>query len=208
MTQATIIGLDIAKDVFQVHGVDGMGAIVVRKKLRRTEVCAFFKHLSPCLVGIEACGASHHWGRTLTELGHTVRLMPPSLVAPYVKSQKNDANDAEAICEAVQRPNMRFVPIKSREQQGVLATHGIRELLIRQSTMLVNACRGYLAEYGMVSARGRAGYSELARTLGQGGKKQLPASALSAVKILVAQVTALKREIKSLDHQIGRRHSS
>jgi hypothetical protein len=138
MEKVSTIGLDIAKHVFQVHGVDAQGAMVVRRKLRRDDVVAFFTSLPACLIGIEACATSHHWARVLTALGHEVRLMPASYVKPYVKRQKNDASDAEAICEAVTRPTMRFVPTKSEEQQSVLMLHRVRELLIRQRTMLVN----------------------------------------------------------------------
>lgn len=145
MEKVSTIGLDIAKHVFQVHGVDALGAVIVRRKLRRDDVAGFFKALPPCLIGIEACATGHHWARILLALGHEVRLMPASYVKPYVKRQKNDATDAEAICEAVTRPTMRFVPVKSQEQQSVLMLHRVRELLIRQRTMLVNALRGHLA---------------------------------------------------------------
>jgi transposase len=135
----TTIGLDLAKDVFQVHGTDAEGRVVVRKRLRRRDVASFFANLEPCLIGLEACATAHHWARELTALGHEVRLMPPSYVKPYVKRGKNDAVDAAAICEAVTRPTMRFVPVKSAEQQSVLLLHRTRELLIRQRTSLVNA---------------------------------------------------------------------
>jgi len=140
--QATTIGLDLAKNVFQVHGVDAEGETVVRKKLRRSEVIAFFSAVPPCLVGMEACASAHHWARELVALGHTVKLMPSAYVRPYVKRGKNDAADAEAMCETVTRPTMRFVPVKSAEQQAVLMLHRSRDLLIRQRTMLVNALRG------------------------------------------------------------------
>ncbi|MER9217300.1 IS110 family transposase, partial [Mesorhizobium sp. M0663] len=154
MEKVSTIGLDVAKHVFQVHGVDAQGAVVVRRKLRRDDVVAFFTSLPACLIGIEACATSHHWARVLTALGHEVRLMPASYVKPYVKRQKNDASDAEAICEAVTRPTMRFVPTKSEEQQSVLMLHRVRELLIRQRTMLVNALRGHLAELGIITRQG------------------------------------------------------
>lgn len=152
MEKIATIGLDIAKQVFQVHGVNRAGAMVSRRKLRRDDVVCFFKELPPCLIGIEACATGHHWARVLIALGHDVRLMPASYVKPYVKRQKNDATDAEAICEAVARPTMRFVPVKSQEQQTVLMLHRVRELLIRQRTMLVNALRGHLAEFGFFVA--------------------------------------------------------
>ncbi len=157
MEKITTVGLDIAKHVFQVHGINGAGAIVSRRRLRRDDVVGFFRVLPPCLIGIEACATGHHWARVLMALGHEVRLMPASYVKPYVKRQKNDATDAEAICEAVARPTMRFVPVKSEEQQSVLMLHRVRELLIRQRTMLVNTLRGHLAEFGIVTRQGIAG---------------------------------------------------
>src|ERR1035437_8129493 len=148
------IGLDLAKHVFQVHGVDASGQVVIRKKLRRSELLEFFKNLPPCLVGMEACGTATHWGRELAALGHDVRLMPTGYVKPYVKRGKNDAVDAEAICEAVTRPTMRFVPVKSAEQQSILMLHRTRDLLVRQRTMLVNSLRGQLAEFGLIAPQG------------------------------------------------------
>src|SRR5215831_3132866 len=147
----TIIGLDIAKNVFQVHGVDETGQPALRRKLRRAEVLRLFYHLEPALVGIEACHTAHHWGREIAALGHEVRLMPPRFVKPFVKSQKNDAADAEAICEAVQRPTMRFVPIKSTEQQAALLLHRTRDLLIRQCSSLISSIRAHFAEFGIVT---------------------------------------------------------
>ena len=148
--QPTIIGLDLAKLVFQVHGVDERGKVVVTKRLRRDGVLSFFANLPACVVGIEACATAHFWAREIGRLGHTVRLMPPQYVKPYVKRHKNDQADAEAICEAVQRPSMRFVPIKSEEQQSTLVIHRVRETLVRQKTQLINALRGHLAEFGIV----------------------------------------------------------
>ncbi|APO70084.1 IS110 family insertion sequence transposase domain-containing protein (plasmid) [Rhizobium gallicum] len=161
MEKITTIGLDIAKHVFQVHGINGAGATVSRRKLGRDDVVGFFKALPPCLIGIEACATGHHWARVLMALSDEVRLMPASYVKPYVKRQKNDATDAEAICEAVTRPTMRFVPVKSEEQQSVLMLYRVRELLIRQRTMLVNALRGQLAEFGIVTRQGIAGVGML-----------------------------------------------
>ena len=152
--EISTIGLDLAKSIFQVHGVDAAGAVVVRKALRRSQMLPFFAKLPPCLIGMEACGTSHHWARELTGLGHEVRLMPPAYVKPYVKRGKTDANDAEAICEAVSRPTMRFVPVKSAEQQAALAMHRTRDLLVKQRTQLVNMIRGLLAEFGIDMARG------------------------------------------------------
>jgi transposase len=143
--QAITVGLDIAKSVFQVHGVDADGQVVIRRQLKRRYVLAFFEKLAPCVIGIEACASSHHWSRRLQALGHTVRLMPPAYVKPYVKRQKNDATDAEAICEAVGRANMRFVPTKTPEQQSGLVLHRTRHLFIRQQTSVINAIRGHCA---------------------------------------------------------------
>ena len=157
MQTITTIGLDIAKSVFQVHGVDAAGQVVIRRQLKRRHVLAFFQKLPPCLVGIEACASSHHWSRELQALGHTVRLMPPAYVKPYVKRQKNDAADAEAICEAVTRANMRFVPTKTPEQQSCLMLHRTRHLFIRQQTAVINSIRAHLAEFGIVAPVGRKG---------------------------------------------------
>ena len=153
--QVTTIGLDIAKNVFQVHGIDANEKVVVRKQLRRSQVLAFFAALAPCLIGMEACATAHYWARELTKLGHEVRLMPAKDVKAYVKRNKNDAADAEAICEAVRRPTMRFVQIKSDEQQGQLMLHRARDLLMRQRTQLINALRAHMAELGIVAAQGR-----------------------------------------------------
>jgi transposase len=153
MATVTTIGLDIAKQVFQVHGADKAGKAVLRRKLRRGEVAKFFSNLSPCLVGIEASGSAHYWSRVIESFGHTVRLMAPQFVKPYVKSQKNDANDAEAICEAVTRPHMRFVPQKSIEQQDLQCLHRVRSRLVSSRTQLINQIRGLLAEYGVILAQ-------------------------------------------------------
>ena len=171
-----MIGLDVARRVFQAHGVDASGKAVLRRKLGRGEVLGFFKGLSPCLVGIEACGTAHHWAREIRALGHEVKLMPASYVKPYVKRGKTDAADAEAICEAVRRPTMRFVPVKSVEQQAVLMLHRTRELLVRQRTMLVNALRGHMAELGIVAPQGIARVADLLVVLAcSRTRKQAPA---------------------------------
>src|SRR6202163_2173144 len=159
--QVTTIGLDIAKNVFQVHGIDTMEKVVVRKQLRRSQVIGFFAALPPCLIGMEACATSHYWARELRKLGHEVRLMPARDVKAYLKRNKNDAADAAAICEAVRRPTMRFVQIKSAEQQGALMQHRTRDLLIRQRTQSINAFRAHLAELGITAAQGDAGVTEL-----------------------------------------------
>src|SRR5437899_5847481 len=159
--QITTIGLDIAKNVFQVKDIDAAEKVVVRKQLRRGQVMKFFEAVPPCLVGMEACATAHYWARELTKLGHQVRLMPAKDVKAYVKRNKNDAADAEAICEAVRRPTMRFVRIKSAEQQGQLMLHRARDLLMRQRTQIINALRAHLAELGLVAAQGNAGVNEL-----------------------------------------------
>lgn len=161
MTIVTV-GLDLAKSVFQVHGVDENGVTVLVKRLHRKQMLPFFSKLPPCLVGVEACGTAHHWARTLAAMGHEVRLIPPSYVKAYVKRGKSDALDAEAICEAVQRPTMRFVPVKTVEQQGILMTHRARSLLVRQRTMLANALRAHLAEFGLVANPGINNLAKLA----------------------------------------------
>src|SRR4051795_3116771 len=155
--QVTTVGPDIAKNLFQVHGADAQGRPVLKRKLARGKVLEFFADLPPCLVGLEACGAAHHWARELAKLGHTVRLMPPQYVRPYVKANKHDAADAEACCEAVTRPGMRFVPVKGEEQQYLLMLHRVREQLLKQRTATVNALRAHLAEFGIVAAQRRAG---------------------------------------------------
>ena len=169
--QVTTIGLDIAKNVFQVHAIDAAETVVVRKQLRRSQVLEFFKALPACLVGMEACATAHYWARELTKLGHQVRLMPAKDVKAYVKRNKNDAADAEAICEAVRRPTMRFVQVKSAEQQGRLMQHRTRDLLMRQRTQLINALRAHLAELGIVAAQGNAGLKELLRSLRANGTR-------------------------------------
>ena len=174
MDEVSTIGLDIAKSVFQVHGVDAAGAVMIRKRVSRAKVLEYFGELPPCLVGIEACPSAHHWGRELQGLGHTVRLIPPNYVKAYLKRGKNDANDAAAICEAVTRPSMRFVPIKTKEQQTALMLHRTRQLLVRQRTMLSNALRGHLAELGIVSAKGRNGTAELLEIIAHGADSRFP----------------------------------
>jgi transposase len=161
MRTITTIGLDIAKSVFQVHGVDAVGQVVIRRQLKRRYVLTFFQKLPSCLIGMEACASSHHWSRELQALGHTVRLMPPAYVKPYVKRHKNDATDAEAICEAVTRPNMRFVATKAPAQQSCLTLHRTRHLFIRQQTSVINAIRAHLAEFGIVAPVGRHGVEQL-----------------------------------------------
>ena len=196
------IGIDLAKSVFQVHGVDAAGLITVRKKLRRAEVLTFFASLEPCLVGMEACATAHFWARELSRLGHEVRLMPPSYVKAYLRRQKNDAADAEAICEAVMRPSMRFVPVKSAERQGVLVLHRTRELLVRQRTMLINAIRGHCAEFGMIAPQGARRSAELIGQVQAADAAVLPDLARSALLRLADQLDALAIEIHALERQL------
>ena len=202
--QVTTIGLDLAKHVFQVHGVNATGNVVVRKRLRRAEVLSFFAGLEPCLVGMEACATAHYWARELTKLGHTARLMPPSYVKPYVRRGKTDATDAAAICEAVARPSMRFVPVKSAEQQSVLMLHRARSLLIRQRTMLLNALRGHLAEFGIVAAQGVRSVGALLDKVFADPRDatEIPPLARRALEPLVAQLTDLQARIKALEVEL------
>ena len=174
MQTITTIGLDIAKSVFQVHGVDAEGNVVIRRQIKRRYVVAFFQKLPPCLIGIEACASSHHWSRELQSLGHTVRLMPPAYVKPYVKRHKNDATDAEAICEAITRPNMRFVATKTPEQQSCLTLHRTRHLFIRQQTSVINVIRAHFAEFGIVAPVGRNGVEQLLEVAANSSDKRLP----------------------------------
>lgn len=200
--QVSTIGLDLAKRVFQVHGVDEAGAVVVRKRLRRGEVLRFFAALAPCLVGMEACSSAHYWARELKALGHEVRLMPPSYVKPYVKRGKNDASDAAAICEAVTRPSMRFVAVKTAEQQGVLMLHRSRDLLVRQRTMLANAVRAHLAEFGVVAARGHAQLRRLMAEIDGGGHDGVPEFARTALRGLFEQLRAAEARIDAIEREI------
>jgi transposase len=202
------VGLDIAKDVFQVHAVDESDGVSIRRKLRRSELLDFFKTLEPCLIGIEACATSHHWARALAALGHQVKLIPGSFVKPFVKSQKNDAADAEAICEAVGRPNMRFVAIKTEEQQAVLTIHRTRDLLTRQRTMLINAFRAHIAEYGQVARLGRLGVDALLELVETDQTPFIPRSARGALKVLAAQIRLLESKAKALEAKIISWHRS
>ena len=188
MQTVTTIGLDIAKSVFQVHGVDAAGRVLIRRQLKRRTVLAFFEKLPPCLVGIEACASSHHWSRELQALGHTVRLMPPAYVKPYVKRHKNDATDAEAICEAVTRANMRFVATKTPEQQSCLTLHRTRHLLIRRQTSVINAIRAHLAEFGIVAPIGRNGIEQLLGVVSDAGDTRLPEVARACLTALGVQL--------------------
>jgi transposase len=208
MQAITTIGLDIAKSVFQVHGVDAEGRVVIRRQLKRRYVLTFFQKMAPCLVGIEACASAHHWSRELQALGHTVRLMPPAYVKPYVKRHKNDAADAEAICEAVTRANMRFVATKTAEQQSCLTLHRTRHLLIRQQTSVINAIRAHLAEFGIVAPVGRNGVEQLLSVVADSSNKRLPEVARACVAALGAQLQMLKAQILEFDRMIRAWHRS
>ena len=207
MQTITTIGLDIAKSVFQVHGIDAEGNVLIRRQLKRRYVLAFFQKLPPCLVGIEACASSHHWSRELKALGHNVRLMPPAYVKPYVKRQKNDAADAEAICEAVTRANMRFVETKTPEQQSCLMLHRTRHLFIRQQTAVINAIRAHLAEFGIVAPVGRKGVEQLL-VVADGSDQRVPELAQACVAALGAQLRRLKEQILDFDRRILAWHRS
>jgi transposase len=206
--QITTIGLDIAKNVFQVHGIDAAEKVVVRKQLRRSQVLAFFKALPPCLIGMEACATAHYWARELAKLGHTVRLMPAKDVKAYVKRNKNDAADAEAICEAVRRPTMRFVQVKSAEQQGRLMQHRTRDLLMRQRTQVINALRAHLAELGITAAQGTAGLKELLKIIANDEDERLPVDAHASLVVLAAELQAIHTLIASIEKRIIAQHRS
>ncbi len=206
MIAVSTIGLDIAKNVFQIHGVDQSGDVVFRKRMRRNKVLDFFRQLTPCLVGIEACGTSHYWGRELTKLGHNVKLMPTKYVKPFVKRGKNDAADAEAICEAVIRPNMRFVPVKSEETQSLLLIHHSRDLLVRQRTMLCNALRSHMSEFGIIVPQGIAKVQLLIQIIEDKTDNRISAIARECLMVLVEQFKELQSRIKELEHVIQNWH--
>ncbi|CAN7158074.1 IS110 family transposase [Mesorhizobium sp. LjRoot246] len=199
--QVIRFGIDLAKNVFQVHGVDATERVVVQRQLRRAQVVKFFAAQPPALIGMEACGSAHHWGRTLSALGHQVKLMPPTYVKPYVKRNKNDTRDAQACCEAVSRPDMRFVPIKTVEQQYARALHRARDLLVRQRTQLANAIRGHLYEMGLANAKGAAGIEGLLQLI-ETADEAIPAALLICLLPLAGQWRALDGEIGKLDKQI------
>jgi transposase len=208
MSSISTIGLDIAKRFFQVCGVDDKGRTVVTKKLTRDHVLRWFAGLPPCLVGIEACATAHYWAREIGKLGHRVKLIPPIYVKPYVKRQKNDAVDAAAICEAVTRPNMRFVTAKTEDQQAVQTLHRTRDLLIKQNTQAINALRAHLAEFGLIFKQGDAGVREAMEAVQAANDTALPAAAKQALQALVLHLQALRTNIKSLTRQIAEWHRS
>ena len=204
MSEVSTIGLDLAKMVFQAHGADASGRVVFRKTLRRSKVLEFFSKLPPCVVAMEACGGAHHWARQITKLGHAVRLIPPAYVKPFVKRQKNDASDAEAICEAAQRPTMRFVAVKSEAAQASAAIFRTRDLLVRQRTQHINAVRSHLAEYGLVAAKGPANLPKLI-ALTEESDCNLPQAVRAMLEVLLGMVRTLNEQVALLDQEIGRR---
>jgi transposase len=202
----TIIGLDIAKSVFHVHGVDGEGSVQVSRALKRAKVEPFFAALGPCIVGIEACGTSYHWARVLRSHGHDVRLIAPAHVKAYVRRNKTDAADAAAICEATSRPTTRFVPIREVEEQAVMALHRTREMLVKQRTMLINGLRGQLAEFGLVAPRGHEGADALCALVGDDDERRIPAILRPALKIVAHQIAALEAQVATIEKQLKSWH--
>jgi transposase len=206
--QITTVGIDLAKSVFQVHGIDEHGKVLLKKQLRRDQMATFFVNLPPCLIGMEACGGAHHWARKLQTMGHTVRLMAPQFVKPYVKTNKNDAADAEAICEAVGRPNMRFVPIKNVEQQAVLALHRVRQGFVKARTAQANQIRGLLAEFGLVIPQGIGHIAARVPELIEDASNELPGAFRVLVQRLLDHLKELDRQVDELEGQIQTWHRS
>ena len=202
MDEITTIGIDLAKSIFQIHAVDASGAVVIAKAVRRRDLLALLAKLPRCLVGMEACASSHHWARELIRLGHDVRLIPPAYVKAYVRRQKNDAADAAAICEAVSRPSMRFVPVKSVEQQAVLMLHRTRALLVAQRTALICALRGHMAEFGVVAPTGPRNIPPLLAVLADEADDRLPPTARLALDPLARQMAAIEAKVEALDHRL------
>jgi transposase len=204
MTEVTTIGLDLAKNVFQAHGADGAGTIVFRRKLRREQVLAFFAAQQPCLVAMEACPGAHYWGREIGKLGHMVKLIAPAYVKPFVKRQKNDAADAEAICEAAQRPTMRFVAVKSEEKQASAVIFRTRDVLVSQRTQIINAIRGHLSEFGLIAPQGPSHVERLITQI-EDPASGVPEAARSCLVILVEALRRLQEQAKALDAEIAAR---
>jgi transposase len=206
--QITTIGIDLAKAVVQVHGVDAHGKTVLKKQLKRTQVAEFFANLPPCLIGMEACGSTHYWARKLQAFGHTVRLMAPQFVKPYVKTNKNDAADAEAICEAVTRPTMRFVPVKHVEQQAVLAVHRVRQGLVKARTAQANQIRGLLSEFGLTIPQGIAHISKLVPEMLDNAGDEVPGVFRELMQRLLDHLKDLDQQVGELERQIRTWHRS
>ena len=204
MSEVSTIGLDLAKNVFQVHGADASGAVLVRKKLRRDQVLKFLAAQPTCTVAMEACASSHYWGREIAKLGHEVRLIAPDYVKPFVRRQKNDAADAEAICEAAQRPTMRFVAVKSEEQQAAAVVFRARDLVVRQRTQIINAMRGHLAEFGIVAAKGPFHVAKLVAAI-EDDRSGIPEMARPILRLLVEQLRSLDERVALLDRELARR---
>jgi transposase len=204
MTEITRVSIDTSKSVFTLHGTDGEGRAVLRRNLKRREFVGFFEKLPPVEVALEACGGSHHWGRTLSALGHRVRLIPPQYVKPFVKRAKNDRNDAEAISEAASRPGMREVPVKSAEAQAAAMLLSVRELLVRQRTQLVNALRGHAAEFGVVAAKGGKGLAELRAEIA--ADEGLPSSAVDALQLLGSEIDRIEGRLAEIDRKLAAQH--
>lgn len=202
MEQVSVVGLDLAKSVFQVHGVNAQGEAVLRRRLTRGQLLKLFEKLPPCLIGMEACASAHHWARELVALGHEVKLMPAQYVKPYVKRCKNDAADAEAICEAVTRPTMRFVGVKSPDQQATMMLHRVRKILTRQRTQLSNALRAHMAEFGITAAIGRRGLDRLIAVITDQDDARLPDEARACLGVLSTQLEIVKEQILDNDRRI------
>ena len=204
MSEVSTIGLDLAKNVFQVHGADGSGAVIFRRKLRRDQVLKFFTAQPASIVAMEACASSHHWAREIMKLEHQIRLIPPNYVKPFVKRQKNDAADAEAICEAAQRPTMRFVAVKTEQKQAVAIVFRARDLLVRQRTQTINAIRGHLAEFGIVVPKGPFHVAKLVAAIAD-NKTGIPAMARPILQLLVDQLRSLDEKVALLDRELAQR---
>jgi transposase len=208
MSSVVTIGLDLAKSVFQIHGVDDTGRTMLRRRLSRHELVSYFAKMSPCLIGMEACSAAHHWARELSRVGHSVRLIPPQYVKPYVKRNKTDAADAEAICEAVARPNMRYVPVKTLDQQDVLSLHRVRSLFVRQRTAAINTVRGLLTEFGIVAGKGIQRVTELRQRTRKASRELLPDEARAAVEEVFDHIEDLTARIESVEARVVAWHKN
>jgi len=208
MSGVVTIGLDLAKSVFQIHGVDDTGRTMLRRRLSRHELVSYFAKMPPCLIGMEACSAAHHWARELSRVGHSVRLIPPQYVKPYVKRNKTDAADAEAICEAVARPNMRYVPVKTLDQQDVLSLHRVRSLFVRQRTAAINTVRGLLTEFGIVAGKGIQRVTELRQRTRKASRELLPDEARAAVEEVFDHIEDLTARIESVEARVVAWHKN